>query len=105
MFCGQRAATARATPMTKILFPAVLATLLLGTSCIGPNNAFRGVNAWNTRATDSKWWNEVIHVGMWVIPVYEVVLAGDLVIFNSIEFWGGNNPINEPEAPKPQNAK
>lgn len=88
---------------TKLL--VALAVALLGTGCIGPNRAFRGLNSWNTRATDSKWWNEVIHVGLWVVPVYELALAGDIVIFNSIEFWGGNNPVNEPEAPKPQEKK
>jgi hypothetical protein len=87
---------------TSLLVSAALAVLLCA-GCIGPNKAFRGLNSWNTRATDSKWWNEVIHIGLWVVPVYEVVLGADLVIFNSIEFWGGNNPIGEPEAPKPAN--
>jgi Domain of unknown function (DUF3332) len=86
----------------KILSCAVLATALLLTSCIGSNRAFRGVHSWNSRATDSKWGNEVIHAVMWIIPVYEVCLAGDIIIFNSIEFWGGNNPINEPDVPKLQ---
>jgi hypothetical protein len=102
---GTRAlATEVELAMKKIPLLAALATALLG-SCIGPNRAFRSLNSWNTRATDSKWWNEAIHVALWVVPVYELALAGDIVIFNSVEFWGGNNPIKEPEAPKPVNAK
>ena len=30
---------------------------------------------------------------MWVIPVYQLALTGDLLIFNAIEFWDGDNPI------------
>lgn len=40
------------------------------------------------------------HAAFWILPVYPLCLAGDIVIFNSIEFWGGNNPINEPDPPK-----
>jgi hypothetical protein len=87
--------------MKRPILVAALAATLPGTGCIGPNHAFRGVHSWNTRATDSKWWNELLHIGMWIIPVYELTLAGDILIFNSIEFWGGNNPINEPDPPQP----
>ena len=30
---------------------------------------------------------------MCIIPAYEICILGDGLIFNSIEFWGGNNPI------------
>ncbi len=90
--------------MRKMILPFVLALTMLGTSCIGPNNAFRGLGSWNTRATDSKWWNEVIWLGLWIVPAYPLALAGDVVIFNSIEFWGGENPFGEPSSgPTPQN--
>lgn len=86
--------------MKKRLLPLSLLTALFATGCIGPNHAFRGVHSWNTRATDSKWANTFIHIGLWVLPVYELALLGDIVIFNSIEFWGGNNPLNEPSDPQ-----
>jgi hypothetical protein len=82
--------------MRKLLIGIALLTGLTATSCIGPNNAFNGVTAWNTRVTDSKWWNELIYVGMWVVPVYEVVFTLDVLVFNSFEFWGGENPIDAP---------
>ncbi len=65
------------------------------TSCVGPNNAFNTINTWNGRVTESKWLNELIYVGMWIVPVYEIALAADSLIFNSIEFWGAENPIKE----------
>ena len=88
--------------MKKTLIAAAMAALLCSTSCVGPNNLFRSAATWNTEATESKWLNELIHIGMWIIPVYQFALLGDIWIFNSIEFWGGKNPISEPDAPKPQ---
>ena len=87
----------------KFLLSVTLALGLCCTSCIGPNNAFDGASSWNSRATDSKWWNELIYIGMWVVPVYPLALTGDVLIFNSIEFWGGENPIGEPDPYTPQN--
>ena len=85
--------------MKKLLLTAVFALAMFSTSCIGPYNATRGLLAWNTRATDSKWWNGVIHAGLWIVPVYELAILGDVLIFNTIEFFGGNNPFNEPDPP------
>jgi hypothetical protein len=85
--------------MRKTLVASILALSLLGPSCVGGYRLFRGVASWNTRATDSKWWNEVIHLGLWIIPVYEITLLGDMLIFNSIEFWSGSNPLTDPEKP------
>jgi hypothetical protein len=33
-----------------------------------------------------------------IIPVYGIAYLGDIIIFNSIEFWGGENPISPPPA-------
>ena len=88
--------------MKKLLLPLALAATLLSTSCVGTNSLFRTTHAWNCEATSSKWFNELIHLGMWIIPVYEVTLLGDILIFNSIEFWGGKNPFSDPGVPKNQ---
>lgn len=95
---GAAAAAGRHTHhMRRTLRFVALAALSLGASCIGPNNAFRSVQAWNSDATGSKWANEAIHVAFWIVPVYQLTLLGDIVIFNSVEFWGGNNPVREPK--------
>jgi hypothetical protein len=86
--------------MKKNLLVLALCAALLGSSCVGSFRAFNGIASWNTRATSSRWWNEVIFLGLWIVPVYELTLLGDTLIFNSIEFWSGSNPFSEP--PKPQ---
>jgi len=79
--------------MKKSLLAASLALTMLGTSCLGPNNAFNNLNRWNQKVTDSKWANEGIFLVLNIIPVYGLWYYGDILIFNSIEFWGGDNPI------------
>lgn len=79
--------------MKKIVICSVLATSLLFTSCIGSFTAFSKLRDWNEGVTDNKFGNELIFIALWVIPVYQLALTGDLLIFNSIEFWGGDNPI------------
>jgi hypothetical protein len=34
-----------------------------------------------------------------ILPVYGLCTLGDALIFNSIEFWGGENPIQKASAP------
>jgi hypothetical protein len=79
-----------------------LVTCLFATSCIGPNNAYNSVAAWNSKLADSKFVNELVFFGLNLIPVYPIILTGDYLIFNSVEFWTGKNWISKPEAFKPQ---
>ena len=83
--------------MKKSLLAAALTLSLLGSSCIGPNNCWEGLHTWNGKATDSKWGNELIFVAFTIIPVYGICYLGDILIFNTIEWWGGKNPIDQPE--------
>ena len=46
--------------------------------------------------SENKFLNELVFIGMHVVPAYPLCFAGDLIIFNSIEFWSGNNPIPAP---------
>ncbi len=82
--------------MRKSFKTATLAGLLLvaslTTACYGPFNATRNFHQWNGSVSENKWVDE----GLFLIPgciVYPLCLAGDSLIFNSIEFWGGENPI------------
>jgi hypothetical protein len=81
----------------KKTFLAVALALTLATSttsCLGPDNAYNQYKEWNNNVTDSKWWNELIFIpGSFVAGLFHF---GDLVIFNSIEFWGGTNPVSAP---------
>ena len=82
--------------MRKPFQAATLAAILfLGSvtsGCYGPFNATR--NLWHFNGTiEGKWGQEAIFLAFSIIPVYAVFFLGDVLIFNSIQFWGGENPI------------
>ena len=37
--------------------------------------------------------NELVFIGFWILPVYEVSALADVLVINSIEFWSGSNPM------------
>lgn len=79
--------------MKKLLAPLVLATVLATSAgCYGSYSAFHSVHKWNGHATDNRIANSVIHFGFWVIPVYPIVIFGDWLIFNNVEFIT-NKPV------------
>ena len=63
------------------------------TSCIGSYALFNKVRGWNEQATGNKFLNELIFIGLWIVPVYEVTMLADTLVLNSIEFWSGSNPV------------
>ena len=85
----------------KRIFLACVLALGLGlgsTSCLGPDNAYRSIKNWNVGLSDQDWINEVVFIGLCIIPVYPIVMLGDVLIFNTVEYWSGNNPIKDPGA-------
>ena len=80
--------------MKKRIAALALCAGLLGGSCIGSNAAFNGIHDWNQGVSDSKWAQAGVHLAFVIIPVYGLSLLGDYLIFNTIEFWGGNNPVD-----------
>lgn len=71
-----------------ILFSSTL------TSCLGGFYAFNGLKDWNQSVTGNKFINNLIFWILYIIPVYQIFMFADLVIFNLLEFWTGNNPIS-----------
>ena len=69
-----------------------LSSSLLFSSCIGQFALFNKVKAWNEQIGD-KFVNELVFLGLWIIPVYGISLMADAIVINSIEFWSGTNPI------------
>ena len=69
----------------------VLAGTLLTTSCVGSFGLFNKLASWNKRATNSKFLNEIIFLV--ISPAYGVCSLADVLVFNTIEFWSGNNPM------------
>jgi len=82
--------------MRKSFKAATLAAaLFLGSltpACYGPFNATRNLWHWNGQI-EGKWGQEGVFLLLTIIPVYELFALGDSLIFNSIQFWGGDNPI------------
>ena len=61
-------------------------------SCIGSFSLTNKVLTWNHQVSN-KFVNELVFFAFWVLPVYEVTAAADLLVINSIEFWSGNKPL------------
>ena len=87
------------TPMRRIVASAVLAGFMtVSTACYGPFNLTRNVYHWNSGVNGSgevsdKWMKELVFFGMIVVPVYMFSALLDAFIFNSIQFWSGENPV------------
>jgi hypothetical protein len=81
--------------MKKSIVAGVLGLSLLATSCIGSNNAFERTSSLNRNMHESKWVRELVFIPMTI--VHGFALAGDYLIFNSMEFWGMDNPIDAPK--------
>lgn len=78
----------------RILSLALAATILFSSSgCFGSFELTKKVWEFNDEVTDSKFVNTLIFYVMYIVPVYGLAVFGDVVIFNLIEFWSGDNPL------------
>ena len=84
--------------MKRALVAAVLALSLSSASCLGPDHAYGQIKNWNAGLSDQDWVNELVFLGLCIIPVYPIALTGDWLIFNTIGYWSGSNPISDPGA-------
>ncbi len=82
----------------KSVLAVALATSLLGSSCLGSFPAFNNLRNWNAEVVEADWLAEIIFLGLNIIPVYPIASLGDILIFNTIEYWGGDTPFGEPDA-------
>lgn len=69
-----------------------LASSLMFSSCIGSFALTNKVLSWN-KQVGSKFVNELVFCGLWILPVYELSAIADMLVINSIEFWSGSNPV------------
>ena len=60
----------------------------------------KNLHNWNGKV-GTKWANETVFIVLAWVQVYSLAALGDALVFNSIEFWGGQNPIT-PSAAAPQ---
>ena len=75
----------------------LLSAAVFSSGCYGPFYLTRKVWKFNGEVSDNKWIVEVAYLLMTWLPVYGLAGAADAIIFNSIEFWTGNNPLAEGE--------
>ena len=86
--------------MKRTLIPRVVVCLLalmllFSPGCYGPFNLTKQIHHWNGNV-GNKWVNELVFLAFIILPVYGLATLGDALIFNSIEFWTGDNPIDSP---------
>jgi hypothetical protein len=67
---------------------------LMLSSCMGTMGLSGKVKKFNLEATENRWGREGWFLGLSILWVYRVCAVLDLLIFNSVEFWSGTNPIN-----------
>ena len=79
--------------MIKKLTYSLLAALTF-CGCMGHNALTGKVLKFNLEVTEDRWGREGWFLGLWITLVYPICTILDLLIFNSIEFWSGENPIN-----------
>ncbi len=74
----------------------ILALALFASVCYGPFNLTRRLCNWNGQV-GTKWEKEFVFILLAWLPVYGLTVLGDGVVFNSMEFWTGNNPVDPPK--------
>jgi hypothetical protein len=75
----------------------VLALGLVGSSCLGPDRVYNSIKQWNADLSDQDWIEELVFLGLTIIPVYPLALFADILVFNTIRYWsGGEDTINDP---------
>jgi hypothetical protein len=60
--------------------------------CYGNFALFHKLHNWNGTIGD-KGVNSLIHLALWIVPIYEISILVDFFILNTIEFWSGKNPV------------
>lgn len=80
--------------MRKACLKAVgVAALMVSVSgCVGSNAVTGFVMKFNVEVVDNRYARA--GVNFLLAPVYAISIAADALIFNSLEFWTGKNPIN-----------
>ena len=73
----------------------LLCSSLMFSSCIGSFGLTSKLHNWNKGVGGNKFVSELVFLAFCILPAYELSVFADVIIFNSIEFWSGSNPIAE----------
>ncbi len=80
--------------MKRLLIALCLTGMLATTAgCYGQFALTKKVHQWNGSVSGDKFVHTLVFWAMIIVPVYEVVMLADGLVFNTIEFWSGSNPL------------
>ena len=74
----------------KIFIVLIIVATLTG--CMGQNGLTGKAVKLNLSVVENRYGREGIFICM--VPAYVITAVCDLLVFNSIEFWSGTNPLN-----------
>ena len=80
---------------TLNVISVAMAMQLLLAGCYGPFNLTRRLYRWNGQIA-GKWEKEFMFLILAYVPVYGITVLADGIVFNSMEFWTGRNPVDPP---------
>ena len=80
---------------TTRMLAGLVALSVLTSGCYGPFNLTRRLYQWNGQV-GTKWEREFVFILLAWAPVYGLTVLGDAIVFNSMEFWTGRNPVDAP---------
>lgn len=83
--------------MKKIVASIVILAFFT-TGCTGPFNLTHKVYNFHRSQAD-KWSDELCFLLVALLPIYSIAIFADAIIFNSIEFWTGKNPVDMSSIP------
>ncbi len=78
--------------MKKAFTFLLILTVSTSIGCTGSFNLTKKVYDAH-RSQSDKWADELFFLGCVILPVYGIATWADAIIFNSIEFWTGDNPV------------
>ena len=75
----------------------MFSTVMLTTGCFGTFSLTKKIYEFNDSIAGNdqtgKFVKSLVMIAMSIIPVYQIGVFADVIIFNLIEFWTGSNPL------------
>jgi hypothetical protein len=82
----------------KILtLSSLLSISVLFSGCYGSFRLLTSVHEWNGSVSDNQFVQELVFLGLVILPVYSLSSLIDVLILNTVEFWTGSNPLSMKE--------
>ncbi|MGZ3459166.1 MAG: DUF3332 domain-containing protein [Archangium sp.] len=85
----------RSSRLFAALFVTFLSLHLSG--CFGSFALVKKIYGINEEVSANKFVRWLVFLGLTIVPVYEVSAFFDALLFNSLEFWTGSNPLANAE--------